>query len=295
VQALADGRRSVVPERLQGLPGTRPSVALQESMMHALRTLLAALALCVGCFSTSVANASTGTNFSDQWWNPDESGWGASVLQQADILFIDVFVYGPDNLPTWYTAAAYFQPQSGRTLFSGDLYVTSGPWFGAFFNPAAVFRRKVGTLQFDASSTDFATLTYSVDGVVVSKAIERQLWAYENFTGSYYGGLVYDQGGCLDPNNNGHVEELGPFQINQPGDNTFTLALQSSFGNCSVTGNYSQLGHMGTVDANYACSYGINGTMTLYELERTSAGMTGRFVAQNNACQVAGTLGGVER
>jgi hypothetical protein len=35
--------------------------------------------------------------------------------------------------------------------------------------------------------------------------------------------------------------------------------------------------------------------MTLFELERTSAGMTGRFVAQNNACQVAGTFGGVAR
>ena len=52
---------------------------------------------------------------------------------------------------------------------------------------------------------------------------------------------------------------------------------------------------MGTVDANYACSYGINGTLTLYELERTSSGMTGSFVGQNNACQVSGTLGGVAR
>jgi hypothetical protein len=35
--------------------------------------------------------------------------------------------------------------------------------------------------------------------------------------------------------------------------------------------------------------------MTLYELERTSPGMTGRFVADNNACIASGTLGGVER
>jgi hypothetical protein len=52
---------------------------------------------------------------------------------------------------------------------------------------------------------------------------------------------------------------------------------------------------MGTVQASYACSYGVNGTMTLYELERTSPGMTGRFVATNNVCDVAGTLGGVQR
>jgi hypothetical protein len=260
--------------------------------MRILRLLLVALAL--GSFAWT-ARASSGTNFSDQWWNPDESGWGASMLQQADVLFVDLFVYGADGRPTWFTAAAYFQPQSGRVLFSGDLYVTSGPWFGAFFNPAAVFARKVGTLQFEASSTDFATLSYSVDGIFVSKQIERQLWAYENFTGTYFGGLVYDQSGCAMASDNGHVEEFGAFQIDHPATNAFTLSLQSNFGNCTVTGNYSQLGHMGTVDANYACSYGINGTMTLYELERTSSGMTGRFIAQNNACQVAGTLGGVER
>lgn len=260
--------------------------------MRTLRLILVVLAL--GSFA-STARASSGTNFSDQWWNPDESGWGASILQQADVLFVDLFVYGADGRPTWFTAAAYFQPQSGRVLFSGDLYVTSGPWFGAFFNPNSVFSRKVGTLQFDASSTDFATLTYSVDGVVVNKQIERQLWAYEDFTGSYYGGLVYDQSGCAVAADNGHVEEFGAFQIDHPATNTFTLSLQSNFGNCTITGNYSQLGHMGTVDANYACSYGINGTLTLYELERTSSGMTGSFIGQNNACQVSGTLGGVAR
>ena len=260
--------------------------------MRTLRLLLVALLV---TSLAGTARASSGTNFSDQWWNPDESGWGASILQQADVLFIDLFVYGSDNKPTWYTSAAYYQPQSGRLLFTGDLYATSGPWFGAFFNPAAVFVRKVGTLQFDASSTDFATLTYSVDGVIAGKSIQRQLWAYENFSGSYYGGLVYDQSQCGSAADNGHVEEFGAFTIDHPANNTFTLTLTSNFGTCTVTGNYSQLGHMGSVDANYACSYGINGTMTIYELERTSPGMTGRFVAQNNRCQVSGTLGGVER
>jgi hypothetical protein len=259
------------------------------------RNMTAGLAVAALFVLALPARASLGTNFSDQWWNPNESGWGASILQQYDTLFVDLFVYGPDGRPTWYTAAAHYQSQSGRTLFSGDLYATTGPWFGAFFNPGAVGVQKVGTLQFDAGSTDFATLTYSVNGVVVTKPVQRQLWTYEDFTGSYYGGLVYDQSACANAANNGRVEEFGAFQINHPVDNTFTLNLQANFGNCTVVGNYSQLGHMGTVDASYSCSYGVSGTMTLYELERTSAGMTGRFVAQNNACAVSGTLGGVER
>ena len=74
-----------------------------------------------------------------------------------------------------------------------------------------------------------------------------------------------------------------------------TAIREGRSGNCTVVGNYSQRGHMGTVEATYSCTFGVNGTMTLYELERTSAGMTGRFVAENNRCSVAGTLGGVER
>jgi hypothetical protein len=263
--------------------------------MQSLRVLFAALATAALCAFATPSVASLGTNFSDQWWNPNESGWGASILQQYNTLFVDLFVYAPDGRPQWYTAAVYLQQQSGRSLFTGDLYVTSGPWFGAFFNPAAVAARRVGTLQFDATSTDFATLTYSVDGVVVSKSVERQLFTYEDFSGSYYGGFVYDQSNCANPANNGHVEELGPFTINHPANNTFTLTLQSSVGQCTIAGNYTQLGHMGTVDSNYSCTYGVNGTMTLYELERTGTGMTGRFIAENNACSVAGSLGGVER
>jgi len=263
--------------------------------MRSFRVLLAALATVVLCAIAAPSRASFGTNFTDQWWNPNESGWGAAVLQQYDTLFVDIFVYGADGKPVWYTASAVLQAQTGRTLFTGDLYVTSGPWFAGFFNPAAVAKRLVGTLQFDAGSVDTATLTYSVDGLFVTKSIQRQLWTYEDFSGSYYGGLIYDQTSCANSANNGHVEQLGSFQISHAVDNSFSLSLQSTLGNCAVAGNYSQLGHMGTVQANYSCGGGINGTMTLYELERTGTGMTGRFVASSNACDASGSLGGVQR
>ena len=264
-------------------------------MIDKTKGFAATLALALLFSFSASSHASLGTNFSDQWWKPDESGWGISVLQQHDTLFIEIFVYDQNGAPTWFSAAAFFQPQLGGTVFTGDLYQTSGPWFGGFFNPNFVGQNKVGTIQFSAQSTDFATLTYTVNGRVITKPIQRQLWTYEDFTGSYYGGLVYDQSSCANPGNNGHVEEFGSFQINHPVNNTFTLNLQSNFGNCAVTGNYSQLGHMGTVEGTYSCNYGISGTITLYELERTSAGMTGRFVSHNNACSVSGKLGGVER
>ena len=92
--------------------------------------------------------------------------------------------------------------------------------------------------------------------------------------------------------NNGHIE--GWADRDQPSpNNTFTLALRQ-FPACTIAGNYSQLGHMGS-RLHYSCTYGVNGTMTLYELERTGTGMTGRLVAESNTCSVAGRLGGVER
>src|SRR5436190_23144345 len=102
-------------------PATRPLIRFPgEFSMRSFRVLLAALATATLCAFTAPTHASLGTNFTDQWWNPDEPGWGASVLQQYDTLFVDLFVYGPDGKPVWYTAAVYLDPQSGRTLFTGD-------------------------------------------------------------------------------------------------------------------------------------------------------------------------------
>ena len=244
-----------------------------------------------------LARAASTTNFSDQWWVPSESGWGASVLQQRDVLFIDLFVYGPDGRPTWFTAAANLQPSpgGGRVLFIGDLYQTSGPWFGAVFNPNAVNVRRVGTLTFDANSTDTAALAYTVDGVTVTKNVTRQLWAYEDFTGAYYGGLTYQLSQCANPANNGGVEDLGPLQITHTGNTSFTMVSQSADATCTWNASYAQAGHMGTATGSFSCNNGIAGSFTAFELERTLGGFTGRIAADDQFCHLDGRLGGVRR
>ena len=250
-------------------------------------------------FAAPIASqAASTTNFSDQWWTPSESGWGASVLQQRDVLFIDLFVYGSDGRPTWFTAAAFLQPATanGHLTFLGDLYMNAGPWYGSTFNPAVVANRRVGTLTFDADSSDSATLTYSVDGVLVTKSVTRQLWAYEDFTGTYNGGVVYDLSQCANASSNGHVEELGPVSIQQTTNTVFNMTTQSGTTSCTWGGTYSQLGHMGTVVGTYSCNNGVQANFTAYELERTASGFTGRFVANDNfSCTVNGRLGGLQR
>jgi len=286
--------------------------------MTAFRRAMMALLAVAMLAATVMAGAASTTNFSDQWWIENESGWGASVLQQSDVLFIDLFVYGPDGKPTWFTAAAFLQGNApaGHVRFTGDLHSTTGPYYGGTFNPAAVGYAKVGTLTFDADSVNTATLTYTVGGVPVAKNVTRQSWRNENLSGSYYGGFVWDQP-CEDGTDNDPFELFGTLQFNHNADNTVRIDLQitSAFSNGvpqlipanatgSITGPYTQSGHMGRIQGTFKYSMGQeNGTLqwNLFEIERTINGITGRFNGQiaGDGCKVYrrydGRFGGVRR
>ena len=125
------GASRQVPEAAQ--PSRRVVVGRgksREVSMHKIRHLLAAFALLAACVATVPARASLGTNFTDMWWIPTESGWGASIHQQYDVMYILLFVQGPDTRPIWYAGPAYYQNNTGLPVFTGDLYQTNGPWFG---------------------------------------------------------------------------------------------------------------------------------------------------------------------
>ena len=47
------------------------------------------MAALVASFAAPAAFGTSTTNYSDQWWNAGESGWGASALQQGDTIFFD--------------------------------------------------------------------------------------------------------------------------------------------------------------------------------------------------------------
>ena len=55
-------------------------------------------------FLVAVAAPADATDYTDLWYAPAESGWGANVVQSDQFMFVTFFVYGPDNKPTWYTA-----------------------------------------------------------------------------------------------------------------------------------------------------------------------------------------------
>jgi len=115
-------------------------------------------------------------NYQDLWWiaGGAESGWGVNLIQQGDNIFATWFTYDTDGTPMWLSVTA---AKSAAGVYSGPLIRTAGPSFSAVpFNPALVTRSTVGTATFTFSNGNAAMFAYSVNGVMQTKQIVRQLF-----------------------------------------------------------------------------------------------------------------------
>src|SRR4029079_10782127 len=112
-----------------------------------------------------------GVNYTDIWWNPNESGWGMAITQQASTIFLAWYVYDNIGKPMWYVTTCTL----AGTSCSGDVLRTTGPVFGPTFNPLAVQVFAAGTINVNFTDANNATISYTVNGIAGSKAITRQL------------------------------------------------------------------------------------------------------------------------
>lgn len=111
-------------------------------------------------------------NLQDLWYNPGEPGWGVNFTHQGDTLFATLFTYDAGGRPLWLVMSKGDKTSSG---FSGPLYRMSGPVFNA--SPwVAATPAPVGTMTVAVTHGNSATLTYSYNGVSVTKQIQRQVF-----------------------------------------------------------------------------------------------------------------------
>ena len=129
------------------------------------------------CGSSATSSRATLTNYQDLWWNPNESGWGMNITHQGNILFATLFTYDATGKGLWLVMSAGMKQSDGT--FLGDLYQTTGPAFNAQpFTPIGPANlTKVGTMWLSFSDGQTGTLTYSVNGQSVVKAITRQVFS----------------------------------------------------------------------------------------------------------------------
>jgi len=111
-------------------------------------------------------------DYTDHWWNPQESGWGMSIVQHpSGEVFVVWFVYNSAGAPTWYVIPSGKWETYSR--YTGTVYKTTGPFFGSSFDPSHVGVTPAGnaTLSFTGYAT--ANFSYTVEGVTGTKAITR--------------------------------------------------------------------------------------------------------------------------
>ena len=122
----------------------------------------------------SLAQYLGATDYSDLWWNPNESGWGLNIVQHASRnIFAVWFTYGADGKPAWYVIPG--GTWTSATTFTASMYSTSGPAASeATFDQSRVKKTRVGTATLTFSDASNATFAYTVNGVSGTKSITRQ-------------------------------------------------------------------------------------------------------------------------
>lgn len=120
----------------------------------------------------ATGNTAPATDYTDLWWNENESGWGVALTRQNDMAFAVLYSFDSNGKATWYVASSC--PVVGNAC-AGELYqVTGGTALTSTWNGAAKAVTKVGTVSFSFFDANRASMTYTINGVAGSRNITRQ-------------------------------------------------------------------------------------------------------------------------
>lgn len=120
-------------------------------------------------------------DYSGQWWDPADSGWGLFIWQDAksprDSIFAAWFTYTPDGKSAWYT----FQPtwQTATTTTTAPLALTSRLAGSTSPPPTPTSFVPVGTASLDFTipsngTVDTGKITYTfTNGPTLTRNIQR--------------------------------------------------------------------------------------------------------------------------
>lgn len=125
-----------------------------------------------GCIHSS-GSRSVLSNLTDLWWNPDQSGWGVTLLHQGPQIHVAWFTYDVDGSPAWMTALLERQSEG---VFRGSISRAVGgiPFNRAVGQPAtALPLPTVGQLTLRTDDGERATLEAEIAGVSWQQPIRR--------------------------------------------------------------------------------------------------------------------------
>ena len=119
------------------------------------------------------AAAGVSANYTGLFWQSPAGiapGWGINFVHAGDQIFATWYTYDTVGKAWWLSMLAS-RPTPNGNVFSGPIYVDSGPPFDAF-NRAAV-PTSVGYGQLTMTDVDNGTFAYTVSGVSQTKPLTR--------------------------------------------------------------------------------------------------------------------------
>lgn len=128
------------------------------------------------CAYSAAPNLAAATNYQGLWQaaSGNESGWGATLTHQGDVIFMVWYTYEPTGGPLWLSATAQKVAQG---VYAGTFYRTNGPPYNAVpFSPALVTQIPVGTMQLAFAGGDSGSFSYTIGGVTQTRQIARLLF-----------------------------------------------------------------------------------------------------------------------
>jgi carboxyl-terminal processing protease len=133
-----------------------------------------ALALGIGGISVSHQAFAQTINYTDLWWNANESGWGIQITHHNDEMFGTWFTYDEQGNQLFITLPGCGLQKFNGRVCSGDLYRTTGTPYNAPFVSANTSVTKIGSATLTFESATSATFAYQIGGTAITKAITRQ-------------------------------------------------------------------------------------------------------------------------
>lgn len=268
-----------------------------------IRSLLAAMAL-------AVVVPAFAADYTDIWYNPDQSGYGYNLVQSNDgvigadgkthpFLFVTFFVFGPANEPVWYSAELTW---NGTDAFMGPLYKSRGTFFGKPWDPTENKADVAGTATFKPNpANDYqGTLLYVVTDVgSATHPLQRQTLT-KNFTGGAYIGFQigqYDGGGCGMSSNPFYYEDRYELVVADRSNTGGEVVYRFTYGSgltCTISGKYEQHGLTLLMrNATYKCTDGTDARVNMSEIRATPLGLEGRYASTvKTSCVESATFSG---
>ena len=244
------------------------------ALLRPLRTILAGLLL-----AFAVVRPAAATDWTDIWWNSDESGWGVNFIQASDFIFATFFVYGPGNQPTWYTGQ---MTVDSNGVWSGPLYQTTGTYLGLPWNTNDRTTAQVGTVTFTPSTSYAGTLTYNVNSTNVTKQLARQTLKAIPLGGKYSGAYLSIFSNCSDSSLNGGFTYFANINVTQTTAGNLQLVIDSNEP-ATMSGTWVQDGQLYRIpNANYLLR-GKTMTAQVTQIKATAQGIEGQWTANIGA------------